>query len=261
MAGSAEDRNTSLPAPALNAPREAAVVDGASVTFRWEPVQDALRYQLQIARDAAFQELVLERVVEGEASTVVEGEFETDGELFYWRVLAGNDEGWSSGDHVESFVSGTAEMAATHVARPDERMGPYPELIRSASVEAAAEVTGEEKYFEEEAALGVEHEGVEAGQILGIALAIAAAIVMIVITLFQWTRIVETEARAAATGISGYPELREVEMQAEQMLRRYGVVDPGAGTYQIPIDRAMDLVVREAQQDTDTSYSRAIPAN
>ena len=260
MAKSREHDNPTLPAPALKAPREAAVLDGASVSFAWEAVEGALRYQLEVARDQDFQTLVVDRVLEGESSVNATESFATDGTLYFWRVLAGDDAGWSSGDHVESFVSATAEEAVGDVARPDERLGPYPELIRSASVEAAAEVTGEEGLYDRESEMGVEHEGVEAGQILGITLAIAASIVMIVIVLFQWTRIVEMETRVEAAGISGYPELHQNELEAQRMIREYGVVDGEAGVYRVPVERAMELMVQEAREAEDSVASTAFPA-
>jgi hypothetical protein len=222
-------------------------------------VEGALRYQLEVATEQNFEDLVVDRVVENDSSLTLVDTFPTDGTIYYWRVLAGDDAGWSNGDHVESFVSATAEQAAEQLAQPNERLGPYPELIRGASVEAAAEVTGEEGLYEREAELGVEHEGVEAGQILGITLAIAASIVMIVIVLFQWTRIVEMETRAAATGLSGYPELHRIELEARQQLREYGVVDSDAGVYRIPVDRAMELLIQESRQSGDSAAVPAFP--
>ncbi len=257
MAKSRPENEPTLPAPALTSPREASVIDGSSVTFVWEPVEGALRYQLEIATDQDFENLVVDRIVESDSSITLQGTFPTDGTLFFWRVLAGDDRGWSNGEHVESFVSSTPEDASHQLSRPDETYGPYPALIRSASVGAAAEVTGQEKLLEQEEEMGVEHEGVEAGQILGIMLAIAASIMMIVIVLFQWTRIVEVEIRSSATGLSGYPELRQVEMAAQQKLTEYGVSEDG--NYRIPIERAMELMVQEARQSGDSATVRAFP--
>lgn len=260
MAQSKQRDEPTLPAPALRGPREAALVDGRRVVFVWDEVDGATRYQLEVSRDTSFEDLVVERVLEGAASTSAEGSFEPDGTTYYWRVLSGNDAGWSNGDHVESFVSGSAEDAEAHMARPDERLGPYPALIRSVSVEAAAEVTGGDDLYEEEARMGVAHEGVEAGQILGIALAIAVAIVMMILVLFQWTRIVEMETRTSSARVARNPELLQSEMEARRMLQEYGVVDPDAAVYRIPIDRAMELIVQEAQQGADTTAAMTFPA-
>lgn len=260
MAQSNQRDEPTLPAPALRAPREAALVHGRRVVFAWDAVEGATRYQIEVARDASFEDLVLERVVEGPAATSTEGSFDPDGMTYYWRVLSGNEAGWSNGDHVESFVSGTEEDAKAHISRPDERLGPYPALIRSVSVEAAAEVTGGDELFEEEARMGVAHEGVEAGQILGIALAIAVAIVMMVLVLFQWTRIVELETRTSAARTARNPDLLQSEMESRRMLQEYGVVDPDAAVYRIPIERAMELMVQEAAQGADTVQAPAFPA-
>ena len=40
--------------------------------------------------------------------------------------------------------------------------------------------------------------------------------------------------------------LRELRAKEAEILSSYGVVDSAAGTYRIPIDRAMELVVQEA---------------
>lgn len=257
MAKSKQQNESTLPAPALNSPREAAVIDGQNVVFEWEPVDGATRYQLEVATEQEFEDLVVNRVVEGATSVTLKEAFEPDGTIYFWRVLAGDDAGWSNGDHVESFVSSTPEEGAKDLSRPDELLGPYPALIRSATAEAAAEVTGEESLLEHDLEMGVEHENVEAGQILGIVLAIIAAIMMMVVVLFQWTRIVESEIRYASTGISGYPELRQVEMSAQEKLTGYGAVEEGR--YRIPIDRAMDLVVQEARQSGDSAAAMAFP--
>src|SRR5690606_10406962 len=49
-----------LPDPVPLEPRHAHLVDGAHVVLRWEPVAVADYYRVQIARDVAFEDLVLE---------------------------------------------------------------------------------------------------------------------------------------------------------------------------------------------------------
>jgi len=260
MPQSKDKEQPTLPDPALVSPTEASVVDAGNVVLSWAAVEGASEYFLEIARDPQFEDLVLNENLGNVTEVAFENRFEPDGVTYFWRVQAGNDTGWSYGDHVESFVASSSADADEHLSRPDERLGPVSQLMYSASVEAAAEATRSEAYYESEHEMGVEHEGVEAGQILGIALALAASVVMIVIVLFQWTRVVEMETRSAVVGISGYPELTRIEQEAERRLGEYAVVDEEAGIYQIPIDRAMDLLVEEMRQDGASNGPVQYPA-
>lgn len=247
------------PAPVLLAPREAAVIDGAEVTFRWEPVEGATTYRLEVAADTAFENILFGEEVGDQTSVRLTNAFPEDGETYYWRVLAGSEAGWSNGDNIESFVGSTPEMAAQHLERPDEKYGPYPELITSTAVEAAAEATGSDRLYEEEEEVGVEHEGVEAGQVLGLAFAILAAVILIIILVFFWVSQVEQTARYEAATISQFPERQQLETAGEQELTGYGVVDPEEEIFRIPIQRAMELMIEEAQGQEPGSYSAELP--
>lgn len=241
------------------APREEAVVDGAAVTFEWEPVEGATDYALEVAEDAAFDEVVFEQATGGDTSITVTDVFAQDGRTYYWRVFARNVAGESPGDLVESFISVSADEAAAataqHVEHPDEEedLGPAIELHKAAAAEVAAEVTGEEKYFEAEAKLGVQHEGIGAAQILGFILAITVVILMAVaFTFVIMDTTVQAKRTTTATALN-YPERRQVEANAAQRLTQYGTTD--TGTYRMPVDRAIDLMVNEAYQQPAGSYS------
>lgn len=248
-----------LPAPVPVAPLEEEVVDGQSVTFTWEPVDGAQGYRLEVAHDSEFDDLAYEQDVDGTTHTATDV-FVTDGETYFWRVMARNAAGLGSGERVESFISATAGKAAEHMSRPEEKYGPYPNLIGAAGLEAAAEISQSPELWAEEHELGVEHEGVESGQIMGLTLALIVAVGMIIFILFQWVDIVHRETRDLSIGISGYPELRETEIEAMRQLGEYGILDEEAGVYRIPIDRAMDLMVNEeyAQPRTE-AYSPEMP--
>lgn len=94
-------KNVSLPAPKPIAPANGSKTEGATPVFQWEPVSDAERYEIQIARDSHFVQLI--HAVPGipGASYVPSAdlvrEFEAAG-MVYWKVraLAGSDVGvWS----------------------------------------------------------------------------------------------------------------------------------------------------------------------
>lgn len=249
--------------PVLIEPREEAVVDGSQVTFSWKPIEGAREYRLQVAADPAFEEIVLDKTTSRQTSLDVTDAFPTDESTYYWRVVARDAEGRFHGnDNIESFISGTATDTASRIESPDEKeeYGPAERLVRGAAAEAAAEVTGEERFEEEAEELGVEHEGVEASQILGLTLAIAFALAISIVALFQYFSITAQATRSAAVGMSGYPELRENRLEATRKLTEYGVLSGESDRYRIPIDRAMELMANEAMQVQDgRQYSEELP--
>lgn len=249
-------------APVLTAPRDERIVDGGNVAFAWEPVEGATEYYIEVAPDPSFESLLIDRNVGNATSLEPAERFPTDGRTFYWRVMAKNEKGWSHGDRVESFVSATPEFAKEH-ARPDRReedsLGPAAELFYASGVEAQAEVMGDEARLEEERQMGVAHEGVEAGQILAIAVTTLIAVIIATLVVFFWSGSVAREARMAAVGQSGYPELRETEVEASRLLNQYDIVSEEEGTYRIPIDRAMSLLINERAAQRGDGEGPALP--
>lgn len=269
-----ESQKPDMPLPAdprLRAPLEEAVLDGSTVTFRWEAAEDATDYLLEVASDTAFEHLVHSETTTATSATVADV-FATDGTTYYWRVFTRNAAGESSGENIESFVSVTPEESHTPATQPgatpaskqhdvpehpdrEEDMGPVPEMLKAITAEVGAEVTGDDKYYEEEAELGVQHEGIGVGQVLGFMFATIVALGMAVVFVFFLTQTASQQALDDVTALQTYPQLREVEAAATQRLDQYEVLDAGAGVYQIPLDRAIDLMVNEAYQNPRTDYS------
>ncbi len=256
--------------PGLVAPREATVVDGHEVTFEWQPVEAADAYRVQVAEDTSFETIVFETTVEPTVEPPVEPApeltvtdvFPTNEQTFFWRVLAQNEAGWSRGERVESFVSATAGEMEAHAAQPDaeEEMGPVTELVKAASRQAVAEVSdSKEDRLEQEKEMGVAYEGIPAGQIISIAVTLLLAIAIAVVILFMWTNTTRQAIREATINTDQYTQLRETEAQAAQKLSQYEVIDAQAGTYRIPIDRAMDIMANQAYQEGTRSYAPDAP--
>lgn len=261
MAQQQDTPATSL-APRLVAPREEAVINGKEVTFVWMGNDAITGYTLQVAADRLFEDVVFEKEVGYATSFTVSGRFITDDRTYFWRVFGLDKQGrWHGEEIIESFISGTREDVALHTVSPDRReeLGPVAELFRATSVEAAAEVTGAPEYFEQEAQMGVAHEGIEAGQIIAIALAILVSLGIIAVIVMQWTSIVAIEVQRASVGMSGYPELRENKAEAVRLLNQYDVVEGEPGQYRIPIERAIDLMVNEAYGEQGRTYSSELP--
>lgn len=243
----AEDPQTPPP-PSLVAPRDAAAVYGEEATFVWDPVEEAEAYRLQIAPTARFENPVVDAEVGAETAVTVGHQLPTDGQTFFWRVLAGSDAGWGEGGPVESFIATTEAEAEQE--RPGPRGGeePVTGLARAARHEDSVETFRFEDRFEKEKERGVAYEGVAASQILGIAVSIVVVVLVAVGVLFGWFEQVSQGTVAEAASRQQYGQLRQAELEAEKQLREYGVVDEEEGIYRIPIDRAMDLIATEEYQ-------------
>jgi len=245
--------------PTLVEPREEDVIDGRRAAFSWKPASGAADYRVQVAADRSFEELIVDEPTGLRTRLMLKDVFPTDEKTYFWRVIARDLDGVLHGeDNIESFISGTATDQAEHFKAPDqdEQYGPLAGLFKGAAVEVAAEVTGHEKYAEEEEDLGVEHEGVEAAQILGLTLAIAMALALSIFALFQYFNITAKSARFEAAGMSGYPTLRENNFEALQKLSGFAAVEGEADRYRIPIDHAIELMANEAYLNEDgAAYS------
>lgn len=246
-------------------PRGGSVVDVEVLTLRWEPVEGTDAQRLEVAAASDFETLVVEEDVEGDACDLG-GRFEADDHTYYWRVLARDERGWSRGERVQSFVAGTAEERAavqdTKTERPDEdeELGPYPELVGSAGAEAVAEMTGRERAkLDEELRQGVAQEGVEAGQIIGIAASILLVITIIAVLLSMWIFNVSRFTRFAVADEARYIERVEAEQEAAQLLDQYSVVDEEAGIYRVPIDQVMSRMLNQAYEQRGEGATGRLP--
>ncbi len=107
-------------------------------------------------------------------------------------------------------------------------------------------------------AAGVEPEGINAGPIFGSIVISLLVIAVLVGGGYGWFKASAQEALAAAADGLSYRELRQVELEATQLLNKYEVVNAATGTYRIPIDRAMDLIVEESYQAPSANYSQEL---
>jgi hypothetical protein len=253
----ATEKPTSLTDPVLLSPRHNEPSDVSTLTFEWEPVELAQGYILQVAQDTSFEHIVLDEPVGDVTRYDASGRFPDDRSEFFWRVMSEADGELSSGEHIESFIGLSAEEAKiapeAQNAEDSDDLGPYPSLIGAALREAKSEAMG--KPDEERArleAMGVEPEGVESAQVLGIAIAVLVAVAIISVLLVVWKGNVTESVEIAQISVSGYPELRETEIEAASQLTQYQVISDAQGIYQIPIDEAMRLMVNEAERNAGT---------
>ena len=108
-------------------------------------------------------------------------------------------------------------------------------------------------------AAGIEPEDMDARGIFGVVLSVAALVVVIVIAVFQIVNLevqdirLETAAAAAEAGT-----LRDLKLAAVQKLNRYEPIAGAEGRYRIPIERAIELMAKEAASAGAAGYSTEI---
>ncbi len=90
----------------------------------------------------------------------------------------------------------------------------------------------------------VEPEGVHAGAIMGIIAFCCIALVLIVVATIALSGLRFQEAKMDATQETGYPLLYETRMNGAALLEEYVALD--GDYYRIPIERAMELEIRDA---------------
>lgn len=93
----------------------------------------------------------------------------------------------------------------------------------------------------------VEPEGIQAGSILVMVLGICVALAVVVVFAVNMSLTEFESAGVAASETTGYPQLRETRAAAQALLSQTGPADAEAGIYRIPIESAMQQVVRESE--------------
>ena len=133
-------------------------------------------------------------------------------------------------------------------ARPtdNEPLGPYGELIPTAGAEAKEEASldGDPEAEALLQQMGVEEEGIEGGQILGLILSVGVAVVaMVVILIYLFVIPFQTQVDEDAEDVDQYIELEQVRVEGLAKLDHYERADSSA--YAVPIGRAMGLVAAD----------------
>ncbi len=129
-------------------------------------------------------------------------------------------------------------------ARPaqDEPGGPLPGLLNTAAAEVTEEVTDSPEAEAQLADAGVEDEGIESGQIMGITLAILVTVGLLSFTVFWAFYLPElgsTEDNAESQ-VDLAPEGRLLNAEAAALLSGYGM--KADSSYRLPIGVAMNDV-------------------
>ncbi|MEW6607133.1 MAG: hypothetical protein AB1414_06715 [bacterium] len=91
--------------PTLSSPPNGSNAPGTVVQFRWNPSPGANNYWLQVSLNSNFTQLVFDKAIGNYIGVNLSG-FPDNGTKYWWRVKAGNVEGWSSWSSVWNFTNG-----------------------------------------------------------------------------------------------------------------------------------------------------------
>lgn len=106
---------TPLVEPSLAFPADSATGVSSSLSFRWNPVQLATTYHLQVARNPGFAiNVVLNDSTLTDTTRALAGLL--NGTIYYWRVRAKNPDGVSAWSTIRSFTTLAAPAQVTLVA-------------------------------------------------------------------------------------------------------------------------------------------------
>jgi hypothetical protein len=119
-------------------------------------------------------------------------------------------------------------------------------LFQAAGAETAAHYANVPAAAAIAEAAGVEEEGLESGQLFGLMLATAVAVIVLILTiyfLFYSPLLQETRDVAADVPLDRYVELRDARTAGVGLISDYAVNEDS--TFRMPIDAAMELVARD----------------
>lgn len=266
-----QGQNTGTPAPpVLVRPRQGEDVAPDSVTFRWEDVEGDVEFWLQVSSDEDFSDTVLDVNVGESLAYTVNDLMQATTRPYFWRVRA-RDIGGAWGDFsepesflVESISEHEAQVAAVENPNETEDLGPVAEMLKGIKAEVGAEFTGDPEYFQQEIEMGVAHEGLGAGQILGFVFAIITALIMIIVFAFFLVGASADKTYWETVEQENYPQLRETEAVANERLNQYDLISDEAGTYRIPVEEAMEMMADEVIERDGNAYSpelQLLPGN
>ena len=156
------------------------------------------------------------------------------------------------GEPLPPAQAGVRPEAVASGVRPeqDEPGGPLPGLVTAASAEVEEELTDDPSAEALLAQMGVEDEGIESGQLIGIMAAILFSVAALSFGLIYLFVIpLQQQTAVDAEGVAQYPELETTRAAGVSQLQEYRTVDGGYG---IPIERAMGIVA--AQYDEAGGY-------
>lgn len=217
-----DDAPTDVPEPIT--PQAGAPVDGPAATFSWTGIAEASAYRLEIATSPAFDDVVC--AIDTGASThlTVYEMLPEDGSMFYWRVRGRSADGWLPWTAPQPFEAST-----------DQHVETYETARETSRAKAEARATQEEE----------EQQALLPPFLLGDTPRWRTALVMGVMVVSFVALIVLLADIALDLGASPTETAPTVDASTSPPPTQYDVLDAATGTYQIPIDRAIERLVEQ----------------
>ncbi len=124
---------------------------------------------------------------------------------------------------------------------------------------------GHERHGDHPEQLGTEHGGVDYERrdanprkiIIATVSLLAVVVVMIIFLAELFTMTVEKQVTEAVLKPPS-AQLRDIRVKEQEILNNYKVIDAAKGVYQIPIERAMQLVAEEAYRSSQSKDSKPV---
>ncbi len=95
-----------------------------------------------------------------------------------------------------------------------------------------------------------QREGIEAGPLIAFLIGTLLVLGGGVFGSTLWLQREADAARAVAAANARYPELQQAEMNARSKLGHYRIISQADGVFQIPIERAMEVLAQESGTDS-----------
>ena len=218
-------------------PVAGAPVDGSAATFSWHPVPGATRYRIEIGPSPGFDE--------DEDTVLIDAGFSThltvfdmlpeEGTIFYWRLRAGTPEGWLPWSAPQPFEAST-----------DQHVLEYEAAREASRAEAEMRATRDEE-AERSSPPFLSGDTPLRRQVLVLGIMLVSFVVLMVL-------LVDTTLDLRRTPTAS-PSTRG-DATTSTPPTQYEVLDAEAGTYQIPVDQAIDQLAR---QETEQPTAWQIP--
>lgn len=228
----AQHQDADAPTPAPLAPVDGAPVDGSAATFSWNFLPDAQAYQLQIGTTPGFEDVIC-TIDAGDATHLTVYEMlPEDGSVFYWRIRARTAEDWLPWSAPQPFEAATDEQVEAYT-----------------SAQASADAAAEEREEEAESDLlppflSGETPRWRTALVMSIMVVSFVALSVLLVDVALDLATADPDAPATVEGSISTPPTN------------YEVLDAEAGTYQIPVEQAMN---RLAEQENAAPTRWTVP--
>lgn len=215
--------------PDLVTPGTGAPVDGSAATFSWTPVMEASTYRIEIATSPAFDDVI--STIDTGASThlTVFEMLPEDGSMFYWRVRGRNADGWLPWSAPQPFEASTDQHVETYEAArtptPAREEAPTTQEEEEPATSLPPFLLGDTPRWRTALVMGVM-----------IVSFVALVVFLADVALDLW----ESPAEPAPT----------VDATTSTPPTQYDVLDAEAGTYQIPVEQAIERLAKQGDAST-----------